>query len=160
MEWYTLLSELMEKGKSLGGDAGLFFQIYSPYVLGTLLFIFILYVLRKVPYVKALHDYALAESAVDKDESEFLKLFESATRIKINFAILLGLIFLMVFYSVLVFATIGFPFLVWSRGLDVSLFGVFMMSILALFLEFWCLWLLNRNKEQVSRAIRLEKENA
>lgn len=160
MEWYTFLSELMDKGQGLDGEVGLFFQVYSPYMLGTLLFIFILYGLRKVPYIKALHDYAVAESALDREESEFLKLFKSSTRIKINVALLIGLILLMVTYSFLIFATVSFPFLVWSRGFEVSIFGVSMMSVVALSVEFWCMWVLNRHKEQVSRAIRLERSNA
>lgn len=155
----TEIQSLLEQGASLGGEVGAFFQAILSYSIGTLIFLAFLFSLRKVPYIKKMHDFARAESDRERETSEFLKLFSPQTRIRINLSILGMLIFLMVVYAGFVIFSVWIPFHVATSDLEISVFGTFMAAIAALSLEFWVLWVLNRFKEQVSRAVRLDREH-
>ncbi|MGB0203977.1 MAG: hypothetical protein ACPF9K_02880 [Neptuniibacter sp.] len=161
MEWLNHIKSLLEEGSKLSGEVGIFFSSISPYVTGTLIFIAILYGLRRVPLVRAIHEYARTESELDREESEFIKMFQDPeTRIKINVVILIGVIFLMLVYALLIFVTASFPFIVWYKGISISVFSTSMLCLGVTALEFWAVWLLMRFKEQTARAIRIDRETA
>lgn len=158
MQWLASIKDILVEGQNLGGEVGSFYQNYTPYIIGTLLFIALLYALRKVPLLKAIHDFAKLESRADREESEFIQMFQSPkTRIAINAMILLGIIFLMLIYAFLIFTTISIPFIAWKNDIPTPLFSLLILCITLLFAEFWALWLLMRLKEQTARAIRLDR---
>jgi hypothetical protein len=159
MEWLKFIKELLEEGSKLSGEVGIFFSIITPYVIGTLIFITILYGLRHVPLIRAIHEYAKMETQVDREESEFIKMFQNPqTRIKLNLTILVGIIFLMLTYGLLIFITVSFPFVIWEKKVNISVFSTSMVCLFATALEFWVVWLLMRFKEQTARAIRIDRE--
>jgi len=158
MQWLASIKNILEEGQNLGGEVGSFYQFYTPYIIGTLLFIALLYALRKAPLFKAIHNFAKLESRAEREESEFIRMFQSPkTRIAINSTILLGIIFLMLVYAFLIFTTVSIPFIAWKNDIPTSQFSLLILCITLLFAEFWALWLLMRFKEQTARAIRLDR---
>ncbi|MEZ8231836.1 hypothetical protein AB6C58_23980 [Vibrio splendidus] len=160
MDWLESISSLLEQGSNLDGVAGEFFSYFTPIFVGTLIFITFLHALRRVPAFKAIQEYALTESAVDRKQSEFIKMFkEPKTRIRINVSILIGLIILMLLCALVMFGVVSVPFLVWHNpNNEMSLFSVSMICLLLVSLLLWSMWLLNRFKEQTAKAISLDRE--
>jgi len=160
MKWLENIKSMLEQGSELDGEVGLFFSNITSYFLGVLIFITILYLLKYVPFIKVIHDYAKTESLVDREESEFVKMFtESKTRININIGILIGLIVLMLVCALIMFGVVSVPFFVIKNNPEMSVFSTSMVCLILVGLLSWSLWLLSRFKEQTARAIRVEREH-
>jgi len=150
---------LFEQGSKLGGEVGTFFSYVGSYFIGTLIFLIILYGMRRIPLIRAIREYALLESSVDREQSEFIRMFRSpVTRVRINVCIMIGLIMLLLLYAFMVFVTVSFPFMVWAKGVQVSIFGIAMICLLVTAIELWVIRLLIRFNEQTARAIRIDRE--
>lgn len=159
MELIRYFKGLFEQGSKLGGEVGAFFSYVGPYFIGTLIFLIVLYGLRRIPFIRAILDYALLESSVDREQSEFIRMFRSpVTRVRINISIMIGIVTFLLLYSFMVFVTVSFPFMLWIKGVQISIFGTAMICLFVTAIELWVIWLLIRFNEQTARAIRIDRE--
>ncbi|EMK6583452.1 hypothetical protein V9K46_004333 [Vibrio parahaemolyticus] len=153
------IKKLFEMGAALDGEVGAFFAQYSSYVLGTVIILFMLYLVPKIPPLKAIHSYAMSESSLDKGETEFMKMFQSPkTRITLNIIALVLVIVLMLSYAFFLFVTVSVPFKVDYSKVEISWFSVSAICIVLAALELWVVHILMRMKEQISKLIRLDRE--
>ena len=160
MKDLDFIEKLLAKGVGLGGEVGFFFSSLSPIIIGTLIFITILYSLRRFPPFKAIHQYAITESRIGRKQSEFIRKYtDPNVRIKINNRIIVGYMFLLLCYGLMMIYTLSIPILVFLYKVDLSLFSVSMLCIGIFVIESWVAWLLLRFIQQSSRAIRIDRED-
>ncbi|MEL0630568.1 hypothetical protein [Psychromonas aquatilis] len=160
MEYYEQFKALLEEGSKLEGEVGFFFTNYTSAILGTVIFLMMLYLISKLPFIKAIHNYAISESSLEREDSEFIKMFKSPKiRIGLNIICLIFLVIMMFTFALFVLFTVSSPFLIWYKKLNIALFDVTMLCITLAAIELWVINILMRMKEQTSKYIRLDCEH-
>ncbi|XNG92048.1 hypothetical protein BCV43_10730 [Vibrio cyclitrophicus] len=158
MEYLEQIKALLEEGAKLEGSVGFFFTNYTGIILGTIIFLMVLYLIPKLPPVKAIHNYAIADSSSDKEESQFIKMFKSPKkRIGLNILCLIIVIIMMLAFAILLLCTVSFPFLIHYKEIDVALFDVSMLCITLTAIELWVVKILMRMQEQICKHISLNR---